>query len=487
MYRVMLGSSDAELRALLGARLLERVQPGSLDVNIMTKVDKANENYRGEPLPARYNDAHAALRGFVNSRIESAVVFSAGMNPRLYAYAATLDGFAPRADGSFGKRIIIKVSDFRSALIQGKFLAKRNLWVSEYRIESGLNCGGHAFATDGLLLGPILEEFRSRREELRDTVAGLYSDAMRAKGADADPAQLPMDVTVQGGVGSTGEHEFLRRHYKVGSVGWGSPFLLVPEATNVDEETLEMLCRAGEKDIYLSGISPLGVPFSNLRGNAKDREKMQRVEDGAPGSACKKKFLSFNTEFTDKPVCTASTGYIANKLQELHEQRLPEADAREAREAIVDKVCLCEGLIASALSRNGLSLYKQSMAASVCPGPNLAYFSRRATLREMVDHIYGRMNLVTDAKRPNMFIKELGLYIDYLQAKQDEHARRGSTHTEAFFLSFYESLCEGIAYYKELIPQIVEEAESVRERMREDLAQFEARLHATVLAYAVPA
>jgi hypothetical protein len=26
-------------------------------------------------------------------------------------------------------------------------------------------------------------------------------------------------------------------HYQVDSVGWGSPFLLVPEATSVDEET----------------------------------------------------------------------------------------------------------------------------------------------------------------------------------------------------------------------------------------------------------
>ena len=55
---------------------------------------------------------------------------------------------------------MLKVSDFHSAVVQGKFLAKRGLWVSEYRIESGLNCGGHAFATKGLLLGPILDEFQ---------------------------------------------------------------------------------------------------------------------------------------------------------------------------------------------------------------------------------------------------------------------------------------------------------------------------------------
>ncbi len=58
---------------------------------------------------------------------------------------------------------MLKVSDFHSAAVQGKFLAKRGLWVSEFRIESGLNCGGHAFATKGQLLGPILEEFQQKR------------------------------------------------------------------------------------------------------------------------------------------------------------------------------------------------------------------------------------------------------------------------------------------------------------------------------------
>lgn len=487
LYRTMGASNDPDLVAGLAAQLIAQVRPGSMDVNIMTKVDKANQDRRGEMLPSEFNDAHAALRGFANSRIESAVVFSAGMNPRLYSYAASLDAFAPREDGSFGKRIIIKVSDFRSAFIQGKFLAKKGLWVSEYRIESGLNCGGHAFATDGLLLGPILEEFRVRRDELRESSATLFVEAMRTRGIEIDLETLPLDVTVQGGVGSAGEHDFLRRHYRVSSVGWGSPFLLVPEATNVDEDTLEKLCDAGVGDIYLSAISPLGVPFNNLRNNAKDLEKQQRVDEGRPGSPCKKKFLSFNTEFTKDPVCTASTGYIANKLQELKQRFLPAEREMEEHAGIVDKACLCEGLAAPVLSMHGMSLYKQSMAASVCPGPNLAYFSHRATLREMIDHIYGRLNLVTDPKRPNMFMKELALYIDYLQQKQDEFARQGATVTEAFLLSFHESLREGIAYYKELIPQIIEEAEHVRERMREDLASLEERLHALAQPQALAA
>ena len=103
------------------------------------------------------------------------------MNPRLYNYLGNFKDFDVNEDGEFSKKVVIKVSDYRSALIQGKYLAKKGIWVSEFRIESGLNCGGHAFATDGFLLGPILEEFKLKRQELIDTLFEIYSKASRAK------------------------------------------------------------------------------------------------------------------------------------------------------------------------------------------------------------------------------------------------------------------------------------------------------------------
>ncbi len=130
--------------------LEDNIFPGEIDVNIMTKVDKDNFN-KDEQLPIEFNDAHAALRGFANSNLSSSVVLSAGMNPRLYSYFENFSDFFPDSNSNLKKKIILKVSDFRSAMIQGNFLAKKGLWVSEYRIESGLNCGGHAFATDGFL------------------------------------------------------------------------------------------------------------------------------------------------------------------------------------------------------------------------------------------------------------------------------------------------------------------------------------------------
>ena len=111
----------------------DNLSMGSIDVNIMTKVDKTNF-LKNEELPVEYNDAHAALRGYAKSNLESSVIFSAGMNPRLYGYICKFNDFYPRKDGYIKKKIVLKVSDYRSAIIQGKFLAKKGVWVSEYRI-----------------------------------------------------------------------------------------------------------------------------------------------------------------------------------------------------------------------------------------------------------------------------------------------------------------------------------------------------------------
>ena len=130
------------------------------------------------------------------------------------------DDFYPDENGFIKKKIILKVSDYRSALIQGKFFAKKGLWVSEYRIESGLNCGGHAFATDGFLMGPILSEFKENREDLTSTVYQLLSDSLERKKRKVPSSILPLKITAQGGVGTAEEHEFLMDHYGIDSVGF---------------------------------------------------------------------------------------------------------------------------------------------------------------------------------------------------------------------------------------------------------------------------
>lgn len=283
----------------------DNLKMGSIDVNIMTKVDKDNY-FKKDKLATEFNDAHAALRGYANSDLSSSVILSAGMNPRLYSYMAQFNDFYPDENGLIKKKIVLKVSDYRSALIQGKFLAKKGLWVSEYRIESGLNCGGHAFATDGFLLGPILEQFKQDKELLISSVYDLLSSALSAKNRIVPTAVLPLKLTAQGGVGTTEEHIFLMANYGIDSVGWGTPFLLVPEATTADDKTLNSLIAAKEDDLYLSNISPLGIPFYSLKGNTKDDEKAKNIAKGRPGSACPKKYVALNKEFLESGICTAS-------------------------------------------------------------------------------------------------------------------------------------------------------------------------------------
>lgn len=475
-YYEMLNTEDKQGRINLQNELRKNIYPGSIDVNIMTKVDKANYNSDGSLLPSEFNDAHAALRGFAMSDLESSIIFSAGMNPKLYGYIETFKDFYPNEESNFKKKIVIKVSDYRSALIQGKFLAKKGLWVSEYRIESGLNCGGHAFATDGLLLGPILEEFKNKKEELLNTLKEIYLPALIKKEITVDSEKLNYDVTVQGGVGTSSEQEFLLRYYGVKSVGWGSPFLLVPEVMNVDDYTLQKLSVAGEDDLYLSDISPLGVPFNSLRDNSKEIERIERIENGKPGSPCPKKFLLSNKDYSDKPLCTASITYINKKIAELKENYSDEEQYKKEFDKVVNKTCLCEGLTVPVLIVNNIPSPKQSRAVSVCPGPNLAYYSKIATLQEMVDHIYGRINLVTHPNRPNMFVKELGLYIDYLTKRIDDQGENISDQKAEYLSLFTTNLLEGINYYKNMIVEIIEEPEIVREKMLESFEMMEEKL-----------
>ena len=437
--------------------LKENLNMGSIDVNIMTKVDKPNF-FKNEALPSEYNDAHAALRGYANSDLASSIIFSAGMNPRLYGYISQFEDFYPNAEGDIKKKIVLKVSDYRSALIQGKYLAKKGLWVSEYRVESGLNCGGHAFATDGYLMGPILAEFREKREELIKEVYEICKAALLANNRVIPKKTLVLKITAQGGVGTAEEHDFLIKHYELDSVGWGTPFLLVPEVTNVDDKTRMQLVKAKEKDLYLSNVSPLGVPFNNLRNSSKDAEKLQKVKDGKPGSPCPRRYLAFSTEYDEKGVCTASRLYQKNKIEELG-----------VSDEITEKVCLCMGLSAAAVITNGIET-RESTAVSICPGPNMAYFDKLLSLEDMTKHIYGLENFMSRTDRPNMFVKELNLYMEFLKNKLEEAKKDWNKKQEKYFNRFLENMNEGIAYYTNMFDGLKDKYEQTKE---ETLASLE--------------
>ncbi len=430
----------------------EKLHVGSIDVNIMTKLDQAHyEN--GEALPIEHNDAHAALRGFANSNLNSALVLSAGMSPRLYSYIENFKDFFPNNIGDIKKKIILKVSDFRSAFIQGKMLAAKGLWVSEYRIESGVNCGGHAFPTNGVLFGPILEEFKNNKDRLFNTCIDIYKSALEKK-EHVQPADSPeMKITAQGGVGTSEEHNFMIDHYGMDGVGWASPFMLVPEVISIDTATMNLLADGKEADYYYSGLSPLGVPFNSIYGASMSVQRLGLVKSGKAGTPCTKGYLRYNTEYTERPICTSSRQYQTLKLKELDDLNLPKEEHQKAFNKITEPECLCVGLGISTIESKNIEV-KLTDKVTVCPGPNLAYFSKISTLKEMVDHIYGRINLLDNDYRPHMFLKELHMYLDIFKERLESFLENlDDTKEKKQLIRFQKNIFDGVNYYKELFAE----------------------------------
>lgn len=461
----------------------QHLHPGDIDVNIMTKVDKDNF-VKNEQLPIIYNDAHSSLRGFGNSKLSSSLVLSAGMNPRLYSYLEEFEDFYTDENGFIKKKIILKVSDFRSAMIQGNFLAKKGLWVSEYRIESGLNCGGHAFATEGLLMGPILEEFKQKKSELQQAAFSLMTAALQQKGKQV-PSQIPgIKISVQGGVGTAEEHRFLLSNYEVNSIGWGSPFLLVPEATSVDATTRTLLTKAKESDFYLSNISPLGVPFNTVKGTSNELIKQENNSNERYGSSCPKKLLALSKELSPQGICTASTKYQKIKLAELNAEKehLDDLAYQKKKDKITEKSCLCVGLVNSAYMDQDIKIKGEKQGVVVCPGPNLAYFDKEVSLLDMVQHIYGTLNILPDERRPNIFINELKLYVDYLKKEIESFTDDISKFQIKKWQTFKDNLNKGIAYYEDMFKQ-TSFFKNSSEKINRQLEEFKSKISAITIPH----
>ncbi len=481
-YESLRTASDLEVRRSREKDLTAKMRPGAIDVNIMVKLDRLNRTREGAPLPPEFSDARAALRGYANSVLNSAVVFSAGLNQGLFNYMTQFEDFYRNELGEIKKKIILKVSDFRSAMIQGKLLARKGLEVDEFRIESGLNCGGHAFASEGHLLPSLLREFREKRDQLKaeflPMITRFYESIGREYPAVAKSEQPT--VTVQGGIGNHGEAERMRSYFRMDRTGWATPFLLVPEATPIDDATRELLRNAKEEDVYLSDASPLGVPFNNVRGTGSERWTAKRAQDGVPGSPCPKGHLVSNTEFTTTEICLASNEYQEQKLTSIRSNGHSPEEAEAAAKAVVRKVCLCEHLGNGVLISLGV-VPAATKPQAICPGPNIAWFDRYYSLEEMVDHIYGRIPSLVPKERPHMFAKELVMYVDYFDSLVTQQAVAG---TDASRLrSFAENLERGMDYCLEIAREKPIEDENLasipdcvatqRDRLRAMVARLE--------------
>jgi hypothetical protein len=461
----LLQMTPGELRNEKATKLTSQMSSGSIDVNIMAKVDRRNTDKNGNLLGEEFSDAKSALRGYATTSLESSIIFSAGINQGLYNYMTDFKDFYRDASGKIKKKIILKVSDFRSALIQGKFLAKKGLEIHEFRIESGLNCGGHAFASNGELLPVLLKEIREKRNQLSVSFRPLIEKYYEKIGQDVPEiinTHEPL-ITVQGGIGTRGEINRLVKDFGMDQVGIASPFLLVPEATCVDVPTRKKLMGAGEDDLYLSKASPLGVPFNNLRNSESQKWTEEQYDSGKPGSPCPKGFLKSNTEFTEAQICTASCDYQGTKIEQI-DSLTPNIDARKSKhEKVILKTCLCDHLGNGALVELGMAR-KDTLPTAICPGQNTAWFNRDYSLLEMTDHFYGRTASLVDSIRPHMFAKEIQMYVDYFEDLVKESD--GSNRTLKILQSFYANMLDGLEYCLEISgakPYIDENLDSINQ------------------------
>ena len=118
---------------------------------------------------------------------------------------------------------------------------------------------------------------------------------------------------------------------------------------------------------------------------------------------------------------------------------------------------------------NNLEHRIEGNTVSVCPGPNLAYFSKKATLKEMVDHIYGRINLITNENRPHVFVKELLIYVKFLKGQILESETPIGDKQITYFSQFKDNLIQGIDYYLSL-------AVKMKDESKQRLIEFEKEL-----------
>lgn len=435
------------------AALTEKMEPGEIQANIMVGLNHDEA-------------AFDAVRGFAASKVSGALVLSAGVNLSVFEEIAKCKDFYRTGKRPPKKKIILKVSDYRSALIQGRYLAKKGLEVYEYRIESGVNCGGHAFFESKKLLLDVVREFVEKRKELFETTRTMIAANVPVQGILPPPS--PARITAQGGLCAP---EDIAQVLSLGidGVGVGTPFLLVPQATSVDKETRRLLASAKPEDVCISHASPLGIPFVNLQTSTAARICERKIQEyfapeteksGSPelkpGFPCRQHYLCQNIPGFDHPVCMASREYVMHRLAKIDEleqedieackmqshhddenhERSRESSAANAcensmavirkkydklRRVTLSRECICRFLGNAGreeIREKSPSLHYQPECVAVargsqpartrepvtiCPNPDIGYFDREYTLLEMMQHLYGTGKRLTPKDKPSAF------------------------------------------------------------------------------------
>jgi hypothetical protein len=94
----------------------------------------------------------------------------------------------------------------------------------------------------------------------------------------------------------------------------------------------------------------------------------------------------------------------------------------------------------------------------------------------MVDHIYGRTNLLRKGYRPHVFIKELWIYLRYLNEELAVKESEPVTKPEKYYRSFCKNMHDAVNYYRAKLDEILT---SVPEKalFLSELTQIEAEIN----------
>ncbi len=217
------------------------------------------------------------------------------------------------------------------------------------------------------------------------------------------------------------------------------------------------------------------MSFNTLRGNTQDGIKHAKIDSGRPGSSCPKQFLVSNKEYTDRAICTASRQYQRIKIKELDaNEDISNADRKTTLHKIMDKSCICVGLGTSAMRVANFDVKGEGV--SICPGPNLAYFSTVVSLQQMVGHVYGNAKVALSTHRPNMFMKELKMYIKHLKERMDGITEATTNRQLKGLADFQSNLMDGVHYYQELADSMMNRAEDSATKIKQDIEELKMEL-----------
>ncbi|MBI3233587.1 MAG: hypothetical protein HYZ42_06030 [Bacteroidetes bacterium] len=151
-------------------------------------------------------------------------------------------------------------------------------------------------------------------------------------------------------------------------------------------------------------------------------------------------------------------------MEQLKKLQLTDSEFEKQKSDLLAKECLCVGLSnAASLSYNEPFL-KKLKAVNICPGPNIVNFSGLVSLKTMVDHIYGRANILINKERPHFFIAELNLYINYLKNELSKETDiKADTKRKMYYQVFIRNLSDAISHYYKLAEESVISSEGFEE------------------------